>query len=105
VDCVFPGDPSGFALLTVAVFLIFVPAAACTDTTISTTTGLSSDTEGVVQLTVLLAKVQLAGLEHVPLLQTSCRAEAFTKVTPAGSGSVMTTAEAVCLLTFAAVIA
>ena len=98
------GGAIGFALVTVAVFLILVPALACTLTTISTVTGVNSVIDGAVQLTVLLANVQLAALVHLPLLQINCCAVARTKVTPAGSGSVMVIAEAVCRPRLAAVI-
>ena len=99
-----PGGTTGFELVTVAVFVIFVPALACTLTTISTKTGVKNVIDGAEQLTVLLANVQLAPLLHLPLLQINCCALAFTNVTPAGSGSVMVTAEAVCLPRFTAVI-
>jgi hypothetical protein len=62
--------PSGFALLTVAVFLIFVPTAACTWTTILNSSGVVSVTEGALQFTVLFANVQVGAMEHLPLMQT-----------------------------------
>ena len=75
------GGTTGFELVTVAVFLI-CPLVAGALTTISTNTGVSSVMEGAVQLTVLLANVQLAALEHLPLLQTNCCAVAFTTSLP-----------------------
>ncbi len=58
-DVVLP-DPSGLALLTVAVFFILVPDVAVTFTVIATATGVSSVMLGAVHVTVLLAKLQLA---------------------------------------------
>jgi hypothetical protein len=69
-DVVFPSGPSGFALLTFAWLLIFVPTPAVAFTLITTSTGLIKDSEGVVQVTVLPATLQLAGLEQPELLQT-----------------------------------
>ena len=62
--------PSGLALLTVVVFWIFVPTAACTWTTILNSSGVVSVTEGALQFTVLLANVQVGAMEHLPLMQT-----------------------------------
>jgi len=62
--------PSGFALPTVVVFLIFVPTAACTWTTMLNSSGVVRVTEGALQFTVLLANVQVGAVEHLPLMQT-----------------------------------
>jgi hypothetical protein len=70
VDWRIANFPSGFALPTVAVFLIFVPAAACTWTTMLNSSGVVNLTEGAVHFTVLLANVQAGAVEHLPLMQT-----------------------------------
>jgi hypothetical protein len=78
-DAAFP-----LSLLTFAVLVIVVPTAATAFTLMRTSTGVKKVSEGVVQVTVLPAKLQL---ERPP--------EADTKLTPLGSGSVMTTEVAV----------
>src|SRR5882757_121619 len=70
VDWSIASFPSGFGLLTVAVFLIFVPTAAFTWTTMLNSSGVVNLTEGAVHFTVLLANVQVGAVEHLPLMQT-----------------------------------
>src|ERR1700677_1182024 len=52
LDTGLPSGPSGLALLTLAVLLIFAPTLAVAFTGISTSTGVTRVTDGVVQVTV-----------------------------------------------------
>ena len=67
--------------------------------------GVSKDSEGLLQVTVLFANEQLAVFEHLLPLQVICSALACRKVTPLGRGSLIVTPVVVCLPKRVAVIA